>query len=82
MSKQDKLIQRIKSRPKDFTWQELCSLLTSLDYVLLNGAGSRRKFFKATTQTVLILHEPHPRNYLLDYQVKAVVEHLIEAGVI
>lgn len=82
MSKQLKLIERIKSRPKDFTWQETCGLLSSLGYKQAKNDGSRRKFFNAETKAVLMVHEPHPRNYLLDYQVRDVLQHLKDKGLI
>ena len=82
MTKQQKLITKIKSRPKDFTWDELCSLMNALGYELRNGNGSRRRFFNPQSQTILSIHEPHPRNYLLDYQVKDVLEHLRDKGLI
>lgn len=82
MSKQQKLITRLKSRPKDFTWDELCSLMRTLGYELVNANGSRRRFFNPTSKGVLTIHEPHPRNYLLDYQIKDVLEHLNDRGAI
>ena len=33
MSKKDKLIQRLKSKPKDFTYDELKTLLNYLEFV-------------------------------------------------
>ncbi|MBU1264318.1 MAG: type II toxin-antitoxin system HicA family toxin [Gammaproteobacteria bacterium] len=82
MSKRDKLIEKIQSRPKDFTWQETCGLLSSLGYELMKNDGSRRKFYNAETRAVLMVHEPHPRNYLLAYQVKDVLQHLKDKGLI
>jgi hypothetical protein len=32
MSRQEKLLRRIASSPKDFTWSELVSLMTSLGF--------------------------------------------------
>lgn len=82
MTKQHKLIEKIRSRPKNFTWKELCALMTFLGYELKNGSGSRRRFLNAKSQAVMTIHEPHPRNYLLEYQVKAVLEHLENKGLI
>ncbi len=33
MGKKEKLLARLQQRPKDFTWDELTSLLKSLGYV-------------------------------------------------
>jgi len=32
MSRKDKLIERLKGRPRDFTWEELTRLLDGLGY--------------------------------------------------
>lgn len=32
MTRKDKLVARLKSRPRDFTWDELVRLLASLGY--------------------------------------------------
>lgn len=82
MSKQEKLLIKLRSRPKDFTWDELCSVMRSLGYKLKNSDGSRRKFFHEQTKAVVSLHEPHPRKYLLEYQVNLVLDHLHAKGII
>jgi len=46
MSKIDKLIIRLLSCPKDFTYNELKTLLTSFGYNEVQGAGSRIYFSK------------------------------------
>ena len=46
MSRKDKLIDRFKSQPKDFTWDELVRLLGYLGYDEATGGktgGSRRR---------------------------------------
>lgn len=77
MGKKEKLIKRLKSKPKDFTFNEIQSLLESLGFVLSNKgktSGSRVKFLKGNL--VIILHKPHPRKELLEYQVNQVLEIL------
>ncbi len=62
MSRRDKLVARLKGRPKDFTWDELVKLLAGLGYVeAVTGktGGSRRRFVHATAPAI-VLHEPHP----------------------
>lgn len=47
MSKIEKLIDRLKSNPKDFDWSELIKVLNHFGYELqVSGktGGSRRKF--------------------------------------
>jgi hypothetical protein len=78
MSKKDKLVERFKNRPADFTWAELEKLLTGLGYQQEKTGktgGSRRKFIHATGP-LISLHKPHPKEILKAYQVKQVLEVL------
>lgn len=82
MTKKDKLIQRIKAKPKDFTYEELKSLLSYLGYEERNKgktSGSRVAYYKENFPT-LILHKPHGRKELLTYQIKVILEALGEMG--
>lgn len=82
MSKNEKLLQRLLSLPKDFTWDELVKVLIYFGYSELkkgNTGGSRRKFADAQ-QHVIILHKPHPGNIVKEYALKQVIEHLKEKG--
>ena len=83
MGKLEKLIERLKSIPKDFTFDEMQSMLLALGFELSNKgktSGSRVKFFK--DGVCIILHKPHPRKELLAYQIKQVIETLSEEGLI
>ena len=80
MAKKDKLKARLLSRPKDFTWSELESLLGSLGFELLKGKGSRRKFVHTESKILINLHEPHPGNILKMYVIDQVIEKLKELG--
>ena len=76
MGKAEKLRAKLFSNPapKDFTWDELTTLLTSMyDFRVENGNGSRRKFIQNGTNIVISLHKPHPGNILKEYVVKIVV---------
>lgn len=83
MGKKEKLIEKLKGNPKDFTFDEMQTLLIYLGFELSNKgktSGSRVKFFK--DNIVISLHKPHPRKELLDYQVKQVLETLTKEGLI
>ena len=83
MGKLEKLIDRLKSNPKDFTFDEMQTLLLALGFELSNKgrtSGSRVKFAK--DDVFIILHKPHPRKELLAYQIKQVIETLSEEGLI
>jgi len=44
MSKSTKALARLQSRPKDFTWAELQTIMKHFGYEEKKGGGSRRKF--------------------------------------
>ena len=77
MSKKDKLISRLKSKPKGFTFEEAKVLLEMFGYTLSNAgktSGSRVCFIKG--KKIFRMHKPHPRKELLEYQVKELTEEL------
>ena len=77
MSTKDKLIKRLKSNPKDFTYVELKSALESLGFTRSNKgktSGSRVKFQKGNIP--IILHKPHPKKEVPENQVKQVLNKL------
>lgn len=79
MGRVDKLIARFKSRPKDFSWDELLRLLTALGYREVKTGksdGSRRKFVHDSAPTIA-LHKPHPGNIVKSYVIDYVLETLI-----
>lgn len=83
MGKLEKLIERLKSKPKDFTFEEMQTLLLALGFEYSNKgktSGSRVRFSK--DDVFIILHKPHPRKELLDYQVKQIINTLSEEGLI
>lgn len=82
MSKTEKLLQRLLSVPKDFTWEELTKLLGLFGFVELKKGktgGSRRKFADEK-KNVIILHKPHPGNIVKEYVIKQVITQLKEKG--
>lgn len=84
MTKKEKLIQRLKSKPKDFSWNETTSLLTGLEFVEIKKGktgGSRRRFV-GFNNVVITLHKPHPGNILKRYQIEQIIEILSEEGLI
>lgn len=76
MAKANKLVERFKKRPVDFTWEELVSMLSRLDFVLNQGSGSRVKFYNKHRDCLIQLHEPHPANILKRYVIKEVLSTL------
>jgi len=80
MSKIDKLKKRLLTYPKDFSYNELKTLLLSLGYIEIQGAGSRVYFSK--TNHKIKLHKPHPGNILKSYQLDFIIEELITKGLL
>ena len=77
MGRKDKLIERLKGNPKDFTFEEMRTALESLGFAMAQKgktSGSRVKFMKGNVP--IFLHKPHPRKELLEYQIKQVLEIL------
>ncbi len=78
MSQVEKLIKRLLSNPKDFTWDELKRLLAYFGYEEQKTGktgGSRRKFI-GKDKHMINLHKPHPGLILKSYQVKQIIETL------
>ena len=78
MGKKEKLIARLKSKPKDFTFDEAETLLGYLSYERSNKgktSGSRVSF-KSDKHASILLHKPHPGNELKSYQIQQLIDIL------
>ena len=84
MGQKDKLIKRLKSRPHDFTFDEAETLLRYLSFVKCEKGRTNgsRVMFVSKDHGVILLHKPHPRRELLDYQIKQLLEKLEQEGLI
>jgi predicted RNA binding protein YcfA (HicA-like mRNA interferase family) len=84
MARRDKLVARLRGRPKDFTWDELVRLLEGLGYreaATGRTGGSRRRFVHQTAPTIA-LHRPHPGSIVKTYVIEEVVRVLTEENLI
>ena len=84
MGQKDKLIRKLKSKPRDFTSDEAEALLNYLSFSRSDKgktSGSRVKF-TIEDHGAIMLHKPHPRKELLEYQVKQLCEKLEQEGLI
>lgn len=79
MSKKEKLLEKIFSRPANFTWDEAVKLMKQYNFELAKHSGARR-VFKHTSGLKIFLHEPHPQNTLLNYAMEKLIEGLKAAG--
>lgn len=78
MGRQEKLINRFKTFPTDFTWDEMHRLLVSLGYTPYNKGktSGSRVIFKNEDKTPIMLHKPHPGNIIKGYVLKQVYNYL------
>ena len=84
MGQKEKLIARLLSQPKDFTFSDMEILLGYFEYKRNDKgrtSGSRVMFINDKYASIM-LHKPHQRKELLDYQVKQVIEVLKQEGLI
>ena len=84
MGQKEKLIQRLKSKPRDFTFEDAESLLNYLTYTRSNKGrtSGSRVMFVSDSHPPIMMHKPHPRKELLAYQVKQLVDILEQEGLI
>jgi hypothetical protein len=83
MSKKDKLIEKLLSKPKDFTFDEMVSLLSYFGYDLKQGGtGSGVKFIKEGSNEVINFHKPHPNGTIKWYVLEQILEKLRKDGLL
>ena len=84
MSKKEKLTKRFQSRPVDFTFDELITLLKSMGYFLesTGKTSGSRTVFSNESGDYIRLHKPHPRNILKMYQIDDILSNLKEKGLL
>ena len=85
MSSKDKLIKKLKSKPKDLTWDELTRLLGALNFeetIKGKTGGSRRKFYHLGTGLIINLHKPHPTPIIKSYLIEQIIKKLEEENLI
>ena len=65
MSRIEKAKERIKQKPRDYTYKEATYLLEQMGYKEHNKgktSGSRVMFYREYDQQIIMLHKPHPGN--------------------
>lgn len=84
MGQKEKLIARLRSKPKDMTFDEVETLLNYLSYSRSNKGktSGSRVIFTSDSHPPIMLHKPHPRKELLTYQIKQLTDVLEQEGLI
>ena len=83
MGTKEKLVERFKKKPKDFTYEETIALLAHFGYEVYNkGAtsGSRVRFKNESLGVYIDIHRPHPGSIMKEWMIKAIYQHLKEYG--
>ncbi len=82
MGTKEKLLERLKRLPTDFTFDEAERLLTLFGYIKSNKgktSGSKVMFIDGQNRKIL-LHKPHPGNVLKKYALKEILDKLFRNG--
>jgi hypothetical protein len=85
VSKHNKIIKRLNSRPKNFSYDELRQLLNGFGYIEYHKgktSGSRVAFIREKAGHIIRLHKPHPGNELKQYQVSLIISELKSQGLL
>lgn len=84
VGQKEKLIKKLQSRPKNFTFDDAEALLRYFSYTRSNKGrtSGSRVMFVSEKYAPILLHKPHPRKELLEYQVKQLIEVLEKEGLI
>ena len=83
MSKYEKALERIRNKPKDYTFNEAKTLLEKIGFEEVKHgktSGSGYKFYRKKDNRVFFCHKPHPRKVMTEGAVEALLELLREAG--
>lgn len=74
--------EKLMSVPKHMTFEELETLLRYLTYVRSDKGrtSGSRVMFVSDGHPPILLHKPHPRKELLEYQIKQIIEILKQEG--
>ncbi|MBO4557185.1 MAG: type II toxin-antitoxin system HicA family toxin [Bacteroidales bacterium] len=82
MGTKEKLVERLKATPVDFTWSEASRLLSFLGYTKSNKGktSGSRVCFSAQGKAPILLHRPHPANEMKRYAVIQLLQLLQKNG--
>lgn len=79
MSKSEKRTERLRSRPRDYRWDELIALMTSFEYTWVQAGSSHGYFLNVRTRHKIGIARPH--NHILKaYQISDILTSLQDEG--
>lgn len=81
MGRIEKLIERFKKQPKDFTYDEMVALMKYFGYNENNKgktSGSRVRFKNEETGSYVDIHKPHPTKIMKSWMMREIKAHLLK----
>lgn len=80
-SKQRKTLNAVFKNPvsANIAWKDIESLLVAVGTEVIEGSGSRVRFYK--NETIATFHRPHTKKEAKPYQVKDARYFLIQIGI-
>jgi len=84
VKKSEKIVSRLKSKPNNFTYNELKIVLQGryVDINLGKTAASRVGFINNANSHLIRLHKSQPANILKSYQLELILEELTKRSLI
>lgn len=84
MSAIEKLLQRFKTIPSDFTFSELEKLLSYFGYERSNKGktSGSRIIYKQSNMPPILIHKPHPGNIVKQYALKQIYDFLTKQNLL
>lgn len=83
MGSKEKLRERFKRKPKDFTFEETITLLSGFGYHIHHKgktSGSRIRFMNDEKGIYIDIHKPHPGSIMKEWMINAIYQHLKNYG--
>lgn len=82
MGRAEKLLEKLVNSKNTFVWTDLVTLLSQLGYERKEMAGSRVRFYNVELDHLILLHKPHPENYIKGGALKSVKDSLKGVGLL
>lgn len=84
MGQKEELIERLKAKPITFPFDDAESLLRYFhdERSSKKRTSGSRIVFVSEEHPPILMHKPHPRKELLEYQVKQLIEILEQEGLL
>jgi hypothetical protein len=79
VSTKEKLVERFKKQPKDFTWEELVRLFGIFGFFVYNkGKTSGSRVIFSNGEKEYIMHKPHPKNIIKEASMTGILRFLLD----